>query len=65
VPNCFSYPSIFVDASENLVMADDVNMPSNLPIAPVEKEELEKTPFDVNVSQRSHEEESSRRVVHI
>jgi hypothetical protein len=36
LPNCFGYPSIFVDASENLVMADDVATPSNLLVAPVE-----------------------------
>jgi hypothetical protein len=27
VPNCFSYPSVFGDAGENLVMADDVATP--------------------------------------
>jgi hypothetical protein len=56
---------VFVDACENLVMADDVVTPSNPPISLVEKEELEEAPFDVNVFQRSREEESSRRVVHI
>jgi hypothetical protein len=35
VPNCFGYPSIFVDAGENLIMANDVVMPSNPPVAPV------------------------------
>jgi hypothetical protein len=64
VPNCFDYPSIFVDADESLVMADDVVTPSNPPIAPVEKKELEETSFNVNVSQRSCEEEPFRRVVH-
>jgi len=44
-------------------MADDVTMPSNLPISLVEKEELEEAPLDVNVSQRSHEKEPSRKVV--
>ncbi len=44
-------------------MANDVTTPLNPPIAPIEEEELEEAPFDVNVSQRSHEEESSRRVV--
>jgi hypothetical protein len=49
-------------------MADDVATPSNVPIAPVDKEELEEVSFDevaleVNVSQRSREEEPSRRVV--
>ncbi len=51
-----------------LVMANDVATPSNPPVALVDKEELEKTSLDevaleVNVSQRSCEEEPSRRVV--
>jgi hypothetical protein len=54
---------VFVDACENLVMADDVATPSNPPVSLVEKEELEEAPLDVNVSQRSCEEESSRRMV--
>jgi len=54
---------VFVDVSENLVMADDVITPSNPPVSLVEKEELEESPFDMNVSQRSCEEEPSRRVV--
>jgi hypothetical protein len=54
---------VFVDACENLVMPDDVATPSNLPVSPVEKEELEEAPLDMNVSHRSCEEESSRRVV--
>ncbi len=45
-------------------MADDVAMPSNLPVAPVVQEKLEEMTLDVNVSQRPCEEESSRRVVH-
>ncbi len=49
-------------------MADDVVMPSNAPVAPVDKEELEEVSLDevaleVNVSQRSREEEPSKRVV--
>jgi hypothetical protein len=49
-------------------MADDVARPSNPPVAPINKEELEETPLDkvaleVNVSQRSCEEKPSRRVV--
>jgi hypothetical protein len=36
MPNCFGYPSIFVNAGENLVMADDVATPSNPLIAPIE-----------------------------
>ncbi len=59
----FSYPLVFVDAGEILVMANDVVTPSNPPIAPVEHEELEEVSFNVNVSQRSHKKKSSRRVV--
>jgi hypothetical protein len=44
-------------------MADDVAMPSNLPVAPVEQEELEETPFNVIISQWPREEEPPRRVV--
>jgi hypothetical protein len=49
-------------------MADDVATPSNPPVAPVDKEELEEAPLDeitleVNVFQRLREEEPSRRVV--
>jgi hypothetical protein len=44
-------------------MADDVAMPLNPLVAPIEHEELEEAPLDMNVSQRPREEESSRRVV--
>jgi hypothetical protein len=49
-------------------MVDDVATPSNAPVAPVDKEQLEEVPFDevalkVNVSQRSREEKPSRRVM--
>jgi hypothetical protein len=54
---------IFVDAGEHLVMAYDAIMPSNLLIAPVEEEELEGTLLDVNVSQKSCDEELFQRVV--
>jgi hypothetical protein len=54
---------VVVDAGGNLVMVDDVATPSNPPISLVEKEELEETPLDVNVSQRSRAEEPSRKVV--
>ncbi len=40
MPNWFGSLLNFVDASENLVMADDVPMPLDLPVALVEKEEL-------------------------
>jgi hypothetical protein len=63
MPNWFGYLSNFVDACENLVMSDDVATLSDPPVAPVEKEELEKVLFDMNVSQRSHEEEPSRKMV--
>jgi hypothetical protein len=63
MPNCSSYLWFFVDAGENLVMADDVTTPSNPPVAPIEEEKLEEATLDVNVSQWSHEEEPSRRVV--
>jgi hypothetical protein len=54
---------VFVDANENLIMANDVATPSNPPVSIVKMEELEETSLDVNVFQRSREEESSRRVV--
>jgi hypothetical protein len=44
-------------------MADDVAMPSNPLVAPVEQEKLEEVPLDVIVSQWPREEESPRRVV--
>jgi hypothetical protein len=56
VPIWFSYLSVFVDASEILIMADDVATPLNPLVAPVEQEELEEVPLDVNVSQQPHEE---------
>jgi hypothetical protein len=66
----FLLPSIFVDAYDNLVMVDDVVTPSNPPVAPVDKEELEAALFDkvaltVNVFQQSREKKPSRRVVRI
>jgi hypothetical protein len=48
---------VFVHASENLVIADDVSTPSNPSVAQVEKVELEKAPFAMNVFQWSREEE--------
>jgi len=54
---------IFVDACENLVMADDVAMPLNLPVSLVKKKEFEKTSFDMNASQWSHEKKRSIKVV--
>jgi hypothetical protein len=59
----FGHPSVFIDASEILIMAEDVVTPSNPPIAPVKQEELQEVPLDMNVSQRPHEEEPSKRVV--
>jgi hypothetical protein len=45
-------------------MADDDITPSNPPIAPVQQEELEEAPLDLNVSQRPHEEEPPKRGAH-
>jgi len=44
-------------------MADDDATPSNPPVAPVQQEELEEAPLDLNVSQRPREEKPPRRVV--
>jgi hypothetical protein len=65
VPNWFDYLSDFVDANENLVMADDVVTPSDSLVILVEKEEPEETPLNVNISQRSREEKLSIRMVRI
>jgi hypothetical protein len=51
---------VFVDACENLVMADGVATPLNPSVAPVEQKELEEVPLEVNVFQQSREEEPSR-----
>jgi hypothetical protein len=61
----FLLPSIFVDAGDNLVMANDVATPSNPSVIVVDKEKLEEATLDevaleVNVSQRPREEEPSR-----
>ncbi len=44
-------------------MADNDATPSNPPVAPVQQEELEEAPLDLNVSQRPREEEPPQRVV--
>jgi hypothetical protein len=44
-------------------MVDDDATPSNLLVAPVQQEELEEAPFDLNVFQLPREEELPRRVV--
>jgi hypothetical protein len=54
---------VFVNASENLVMANDVTTSSNPPVSLVEKEELEEASFDLNVFQWSREKEPSKRMV--
>jgi hypothetical protein len=61
----FGHPSIFVDAGEILVMADDVAAPSNPLAALVKQEELEKMLLNMNVFQQPREEEPYRRVVRI
>jgi hypothetical protein len=53
----------FVDAGENVIMADDVATPLNPLVALIEQEELEEASLDVNVSHRPCEEELSRKVV--
>jgi len=54
---------VFVNVNENLIMANDVVTPSNPPVLVIEKEEVEEASVNINVSQRSHKEEPSRRVV--
>jgi hypothetical protein len=44
-------------------MVDDDATPSNPLVAPVQQEELEEPPLDLNVSQRPRKEEPPRRVV--
>ncbi len=63
MPNYFSYLSICINASENLVMADNIVTPLNPLITPIKKEELEDTSHDVNVFQQLHEEKPFKRVV--
>jgi hypothetical protein len=54
---------VFVDASENSIMVDDVAMPSNPLITLLEREEFEEAPFDVNVSHQLCEKELSKRML--
>jgi hypothetical protein len=54
---------VFVNIGDDSIMADDVVTFLNPLVVPIEKEEFEKAPLDVNVSQWLHEEKSSRRVV--
>ncbi len=71
----FLLPSVFVNAGDNLVMADDVAMPSNPPVEAIDKEKFEEATFDetplnevvleANVFQWPREEEPPRRVVRI
>ncbi len=55
----------FVDANEDLIMVEDATTSSNPLVMLVWYEELEKTPFDVNVFQWSHEKELIGKVMHI
>jgi hypothetical protein len=59
----FVLPSWFLLMQVQLIMADNDTTPSNPPIAPVQQEELEEAPLDLNVSQRPRKEEPPRRVV--
>jgi hypothetical protein len=40
---------VFVNAGDNLVMANDVTTPSNPLVSLLEKKEFKETPLDVNV----------------
>ncbi len=53
---------VFVDAGEDLVMADGAIMPLNPPFVLVEEEKLEET-LDMNVSQWSCDKKLFERVV--
>jgi hypothetical protein len=55
---------VFIDVGEDLVMVNGVVTPSNHLVVPVEEEEFEETPFDVNVFQQSCDEKPFKRVVH-
>ncbi len=44
-------------------MADDDATPSNPLVAPIQQEEFEEAPLNLDVSQRPREEELPRRVV--
>ncbi len=59
----FVLPSWFLLMQVQLVMADDDATPSNPLVTPLQQEELEEAPLDLNVSQRPREEEPPRRVV--
>jgi hypothetical protein len=56
-------PLVFIDISENSIMANDVVAPLNPLVVPIKEEKLEETSLDVNVSQRSRFEEPFERVV--
>jgi hypothetical protein len=55
---------VFVGVAKGSIMANDVVMPSNPPIVPIEKEEFKESSLDANVSQQSCEEKLSRKMVH-
>jgi hypothetical protein len=42
---------VFIDVGEDSIMANDVVTPLNPLVVPIEEEELEKTMFNVNISQ--------------
>jgi hypothetical protein len=56
---------VFIDEGEDTIMISDVVMLSNPLVMLVKGEELEETLFNMNVSQRSCEEEPSKKVVRI
>jgi hypothetical protein len=59
----FVLPSWFLLMQVQLVMAGDDATLSNPPVTPVQQEELEEAPLDLNVFQRPREEKPPRRVV--
>jgi hypothetical protein len=54
----------FIKAGEDLVMVDDIVMLWNLLVALIEKEKLEETSFDMNVSQWLCDKKSFQKVVY-
>jgi len=58
-------PLVFINASEDLIMVDDIVTPLNPQVEPLEKEDFKEAPLNMNVSQRSREKKPSRRMVRI
>jgi hypothetical protein len=54
----------FVNADKDQTMVDDATMSSSLPITLIQNEELEEALINMNVSQRPHEKEPIKKVLH-